>query len=351
MSVGRTTGGAPAELLIETLTPAGTPAVIAAGGHLRNWGDLPRFGGDRRLQNTVSSIVIGIRDSGQAVDFPHKQRGRRVRIIGHPVIGPSGAVHAVQLWVGDPDTDPPPRRRVAAFAWSSTSRLIEVSAELNDEWVQAGIAGRLTLTAPEAFRYVEHVDDAMTLIAKALDPVAEDHWAGCASIRTAQGLRTAQVAMRSMPTPQQQSWRGLVHDVTDVAPPAAPSLNSLTLSAMAARGTPTAVALMDVDQGRLIRWITDPIPGIQWKGIADDRDTPPSEDVERIFRSFTELKNGATQVHIPGVRLRRLDGGWTTVDARATLIPKTGGPLVVLAEMTPVDHGLAVEDAGDDFDH
>jgi len=93
---------------------------------------------------------------------------------------------------------------------------------------------------------------------------------------------------------------------------------------------------MDVDQARIIAWITDPIPGIQRKGVTDDRDTAPPEDMERIFASFGRFKDGATEVHVPGVRLRRLDGGWTTVDGRATLIPKAAGLLVVLVALTPV---------------
>src|ERR1035437_2462675 len=101
-------------------------------------------------------------------------------------------------------------------------------------------------------------------------------------------------------------------------------------------GGPAAVEAAQADPGavhlgctvlQLSETAEDPFDVFWWWGIAVIGDTPPPEDVERIFRSFTELKNGATQVHIPGVRLRRLDGGWTTVDARATLIPKIGVPL------------------------
>jgi len=35
--------------------------------------------------------------------------------------------------------------------------------------------------------------------------------------------------------------------------------------------------------------------------------------------------------------LRRLEGGWTIVDSRLTVIPTTT-PMMVLAEMTPVDN-------------
>jgi len=101
---------------------------------------------------------------------------------------------------------------------------------------------------------------------------------------------------------------------------------------------PTAVALMDVEQARLITWFTDPVPGIQWKGTHDDRDTPHPDDVVRIFQTMQRLRTGGEKTAaIPGVRLRRLHGGWTAIDGRITVIPTTG-PMMVLAEMTPVDN-------------
>lgn len=116
-----------------------------------------------------------------------------------------------------------------------------------------------------------------------------------------------------MPAPDQQSWRRVLQDVTDTVAPQSPTLDAIALSA-----------------GRLISWLTDPIPGIQWKGIIDDRGTPPPQDVDRLFAAFERLKNGVTQVRLDGIGLRRLDGGWSTVDGRATRISATATPLVVL---------------------
>jgi hypothetical protein len=93
---------------------------------------------------------------------------------------------------------------------------------------------------------------------------------------------------------------------------------------------------MDITQGRLISWLSDQIPSIQWRGIIDDLDTPPPWDVDRIFAAFARLKNGALQVQLDGIRLRRLDGGWSTVHGRATRISATATSLVVLGEMTPI---------------
>ncbi len=51
---------------------------------------------------------------------------------------------------------------------------------------------------------------------------------------------------------------------------------------------------------------------------------------------------GGKHAEIPGVRLRRLGGGWTVIDSRITVIPTTG-PMMVLAEMTPVEGASSEE--------
>ncbi len=151
----------------------------------------------------------------------------------------------------------------------------------------------------------------------------------CLPIKAAR--RTVHLAMRSMPAPHQHAWR-----VTDTVTPAEPTLDSVAFAAAMAGRAPTAVALMDVEQARLINWFTDPVPGIQWKGTQDDRDTPHPDDVVRIFQTMQRLRTGGEKTAaIPGVRLRRLQGGWTVVESRITVIPTTG-PMMVLAEMTPV---------------
>ncbi len=220
---------------------------------------------------------------------------------------------------------------------SAELRLIELNAEVRDPAEDYPFAGRMSLTAPEAFSHVVRFDAAMSLIAKVLESVPEDRWEGTATVYGPRTLRTVHLAMRSMPAPRQQAWRGLIHDVTDAVPPAAPTLDSVALAAMTAGRALTAVALMDVSQARLISWFTDPVPGIQWKGTHDERDTPHPDDVVRIFQTMERLKaGGGKHAEIPGVRLRRLGGGWTVIDSRITVIPTTG-PMMVLAEMTPVE--------------
>ncbi len=275
MTTERSTGLPGASLLIETLLPGAEPTVLTDHGVPRAWAPLPRIGGTRATTGRVRAIVTAVYHSARPVNVVLGPRNtHRFRVAATPVIGPSGAVHAVQLWTGPPDTDPPRPANVAAIEWSATSRLIELAAEIRDPAEDYPFTGRASLTAPEAFRHVARFDAAMSLIAKVLEPAPEDRWEGTATVNGPRTLRTVHLAMRSMPAPHQQAWRGLIHDVTDTVPPAQPTLDSVALAAMSAGRSPTAVALMDVSQARLISWFTDPVPGIQWKGTQDDRDTP-----------------------------------------------------------------------------
>jgi len=57
-----------------------------------------------------------------------------------------------------------------------------------------------------------------------------------------------------------------------------------------------------------------------------------SVDVDRMFAVLEKFKNGATQVQLDGIGLRRLGGGGSTVDGRATVISAAATPLVVFGK-------------------
>jgi len=122
-----------AALLIETLLPGAEPTVLADHGAPRAWAPLPRIGGTRATTDRVRAIVTAVYDSARPIDVVVGPRDKhRFRVSAAPVLGPSGAVHAVQLWTGHPDADPPRPANVAAIEWSATSRLIELNAEVSD---------------------------------------------------------------------------------------------------------------------------------------------------------------------------------------------------------------------------
>lgn len=325
-------------ILVETLDPAGGRSVIALDGQPVEWGTLRKIDSSRVLLGSVHAIVNRAVAQAAPVEQVVVRRGNTSRVLARPMIGPSGRVFAVDVWVGDPEDAPAAAGEIAAIEWSSQSRLIEVNAQPRGLADAYPIRGRMTLTAPEALRYLTKLQDAVDLISRALNPEPDMTWTGTATIEAGDDkLRSVHLVMRTLPAPDEYKWVGILHDVTKAVEPDEPSLEAAAIAALTSRDDSMAVVLMDVDQARLLTWLTDPIPGIQWKGTVDNRDTPPDEDVRRIFATFKEMGEGEPRSEVTSVRLRRIDGGWTTVDSRVTLIPRREGPSILLVEMTPTD--------------
>jgi len=191
MSMERSNGVPGASLLIETLLPGAEPTVLTDHGAPRAWAPLPRIGGTRATADRVRAIVAAVYDSGRPLNVVVGPRDKhRFRVSATPVLGSSGAVHAVQLWTGKPDAAPQRPPNVAAIEWSATSRLIELNAEVRDPAEDYPFAGRMSLTAPEAFSHVVRFDAAMSLIAKVLESAPEDRWEGTATVYGPRTLRT-----------------------------------------------------------------------------------------------------------------------------------------------------------------
>jgi hypothetical protein len=152
-------------------------------------------------------------------------------------------------------------------------------------------------------------------------------------------VRNLQMALRNGVDGDPLAWAGLVHDITDIAPPEPAPLDTATLAALRDHDVRTHLALVDLEQIRLIRWITDPVPGIAWRGLVDERPAPHPDDAARIRAAVAELgRTGLAGTRVPDIRLRRLGGGWTVVDGVGTVVPTPGQPALMLIELTITGH-------------
>ena len=245
----------------------------------------------------------------------------------------------MHLWVGDAEAIPPgyPMHDALAVTFEAERRSFVVDPQLLQRVVgDPNIGGRSSFTSPEVFRYVD-VDDAMGAIGALLSPAPEAGltWSGLA---TAPALaRSPRLHLVFTATGDQSNWLGLVHAVESDSV-ATPRLESAAFTALGEVSPQVALVLMDLTHNRLIRWLTDPVPSIQWKGIVDDRDTPHPDDVERILAAASRLFEGThTSGSVDGIRLRRIGGGWAVVDARAALMPREkGGPGLMLVQLVVV---------------
>lgn len=317
--------------VVETLGPADTWSVLAIDGKPTEWKSLARA-----LPVGVLAVVTKSHDARAEITqvlAPSRSRkvGDFVRAL--PIPAPDGSTLGVQVWVGDNTSSEP--RTTAGFTFSTDTRLLAFDDSAHDKFQVRRVEGRSNWTVPELFRLVEQFDDGLDLIIKTIACEPDDRWLGQLALRTGGRSRTVQLALRNGSDTERTSWRGFVHELTDTAAPAPVSLEAAALATLRTRGTPVFIALMELSKGRLIRWITDPLPGIQWKGIVDDRDTPHPDDVTRIFDAAGDIVAGrATATKVDDVRLRRVEGGWTVVDAVGTLLPYGDIPSLALIELT-----------------
>ncbi|AYJ47202.1 GAF domain-containing protein [Rhodococcus sp. P1Y] len=330
----------PSWLLVETIH-ADRASVVSLGGRAREMSSLPRaikalVGGRSSTQvvGEVGRLLERVRADARSVDVTVPTGAVRTRVLLHPVLGPGRGVHGVFVWIGDASLvpDPVPIQALAVTFEVDRRSFVVDPDQLRHVVGEPGIDGRTSFTSHEVFRYVD-VDDAVTAIGALLSPQPEDGatWSGLAT------ARDARLHVVFTVTPDPSRWRGLIHAVqSDTV--STPRLESVAFAALGQVSPQVALVLMDVTHNRLIRWLTDPPPDIQWKGIVDDRDTPHPDDVERIFAAASGLFAGtATKGSVDAVRLRRFGGGWTIVDAQGVLLPKEpGGPGLMLVQLVVV---------------
>ncbi|MCM6773527.1 DUF5593 domain-containing protein [Nocardia sp. CDC159] len=320
-----------ARVLIETLGESEDWSVLAVDDRLTEWRSPTRL-----------LPPGGLRLVAQA----HERRERvQMRLAGHglgehtvsagPVFGPDGRVHAVQVRIAADGEPLPEPYAVAAFGYSSQACSIRLGRPAFD-WPLP--RDRSSWTVPEAFRYVERFDGSMELILRTVEPVAGSRWSGDVTARLGHRLRRYRLAVRNGVGAAAYCWRGLIQDITQYRAPEEISLDGAALSVLGQQAAGNGhLVLADARQVRLIRWITDPVPGIQWKGMVDDRDTPHPDDVARILAEVDRVtRDGRTHGRVDGVRLRRMGGGWTVVDAVGTIIPTPDTARLMLLELTVV---------------
>jgi len=312
-------------LLLETLQ-AGQPTVVASEGRSRSRSSLARalksrLGGKSAAQlwNEIVATVERVRVQSTTVEVIVDIANRATRIAAHPVTGIDGVVHGVQLLVADARLVSPPigPERAVAIIFEPQTRSVVIRPDIAASVIDAG--ERTSFTLPELFRHI-HVDDSLAMITTLLARPQNtgDTWDGLMTAR----MGNDDIRLHAVLSATDDArWRGLVHIVNDDHG-APPTLETAALTALGTVTPHTALALIDITHSRLVRWLTDPVPGIQWKGTVDNRDTPHPADVERIFVAAREIyTDRAARVAVDNIRLRRVDGGWTVVDAVCSILP------------------------------
>ncbi|WP_280390164.1 GAF domain-containing protein [Nocardia wallacei] len=340
--------------LIETLEP-GRLTVVARDHEARDRTSFERAVTDQlgigkapghEAAQWLEALIADMRSHPEAAATHRVLRnGHTVSARLVPVIGPDNALHGAHVWLG-PDGAQPQQRPVSAFAftWDSHLRLAEFPAALT------GGTPRSQLTAPEIFRFVEPAD-GLSLIRALLSSQPGDSWSGAVTVTVGKNNRPGHVVMAAGTPPQPPAkWRGLLFETS--TPMAGMSLEAAALAAIP-RISQVHMVLVDIAKMRLIRWITDPLPDVQWKGQVDQRDTPHPDDVKRIFAAAADVFTGkAESAEVHDVRLRRRGGGWVVVDGSGAIVGTSdAGPALAVLQLRVTGHSdepdpVAPTDAG-----
>ncbi|MQY20556.1 GAF domain-containing protein [Nocardia macrotermitis] len=319
-------------VLIETLGEYEDWSVLAVDERPVPWRSVARV-----LRPAVQRVIEPVWRGGEPVEVVAARRsrdGEQDEIIrATPVFGPDGQIYAVQVRSAAVDEKLPEPYSVVAFDYSSERRSIRLA---DNPFGWAMPKERSHWTVPEAFRYVRRFDGSMELILHTRDSRESTRWAGDVTACVGEESRRFHLALRNGAGTARTRWRGLLHDVTEFLAPEPASVDTAAFAALGRqRSGRTHLVLADVEKVRLIRWVTDPIPDIQWKGVVDDRDTPHPDDVVRILTEVDRaVRAHETGGRLGGIRLRRTDGGWTVVDAVASLVPSAESPVLLLVELT-----------------
>ncbi|MFI9506382.1 GAF domain-containing protein [Nocardia sp. NPDC052566] len=302
-------------LLIETLGRAETWSVVAEGTAPREWKSFQRSVPSRLQPLVATAYTSGAIVDQQMPQSRHAWSGRRVQAV--PVLGPDERVHAVKLWLGA--GDPPPQTGVAPFVMDARTRLIETLPEgLGPGFPR----GPVRWTGAESFAAIERFDAALEFTATIARSAPGSRWMGIATIRAAAGPRAILLATRNGETAATgEHWSGIAVDVTDTVAPQQKSFEATTIDLLRSAQPNLYIAIVDTAQLRLIRWVTEPVPGIRWGAGTDERTTPHPTDHTRILTARNEILTGAKQTTLAAIRFASTHDNWITADLEITPLP------------------------------
>ncbi|MFG1794355.1 GAF domain-containing protein [Nocardia sp. NPDC049149] len=299
-------------LLIETLGHVHSWSLLAVGTSPREWKSFQRAVATRFQHLIGAAFASGAVIDEELPQSRHSWSGQRIRVV--PLPGPDGRAHAVRLWVGA--GEPPPPAGVAAFDVDARTRRIEaLPHDLGPHFED-----RVVWIGAESFELIERFDGALDLVAALARSTPGDQWLDTATVRSRTGPRTLLLAARN-PEQNRYRWRGLAVDVTESVAPQPKSFEAATLDLLRGAQPNLYLAIVDLAQVRLIRWVTEPVPGLRWGRGTDERTVPHPADRARIIAARNDIRSGTQRVTLTGVRLATDNGDWLVADLEASPLP------------------------------
>ncbi len=312
--------------LVETLGTPHTWSMLTAGTKPREWASY-----HRAIPARLQPLIAAAHDTRAPVDemLPKSRNSwSELRFRAVPVLWPDSPPHAVKVWVGPqvPDDE----LSVAPFQVDARRRIVRTRpAGLGPHFGSAPAE----YSGAEPFERIERFDHGLEFVAALQRSEPRSRWSGVATVHSRIGPRSLLVAARSGGGEQRIAWRGVAVDVTDSVAPQRKSFEAATLDLLRESQPGLYLVILDTAQVRAVRWVTEPVPGLTWRGV-DERTVPHPDDRSRIAALRAEVLAGATRAGLSGLRLAADDGGWLTVDVEVSPLPGGGAePAFMLAQL------------------
>ena len=328
-------------VLVETL--GSEPAVVADGAHTKSLIPISTY---LRRDPNLMAIQTAIGETVRAGKGLSSITPKNHRVIRTEVVQMSDArIHGVQIWVGAPDEEPPPRPVVGALIWD----LARGTATDTTESLSIGGWDPATECA-QGRAFADHLPrrhlnpNEAEVIGMVIKPEEGATICNTWDVTDYRGERiTVGFVARSVPEDpdddkvrlicRAMNWRsvqegpGIQEDL----------LGQRILDSMAEPGVHRA--LVDPRHWSLLKWLDDPVPFFDWRaGIVGDRAHP--DDQATLAAMAAEFETGATS----GVlRMVAHHGGWIPVHVRVHRVELGKGVYAGLAAFRlPTGEELAV---------
>lgn len=325
-------------LLVETL--GDQPVVVAQGRQIKNFVPVPAF---LRRNPNLAAIQTAIAEtvtSGTSLASITPTSKRVIRT--EPIQMSDGRIHAVQVWCGATDAEPPERPIPGPLKWDFTTGEATGTTEY---LINAGMDPDSEATAGRAFvedipsRELNH--DESKVLALAVDAAPNRTYSATWEFTDKQGSFrrvgfTARTAMEAADDGTEHligRAMNLVEEVWDQ--PAAPeNLAQRLLDGLSQPGVYRLV--VDLNNWRLLKWLDGPCPYFNWRGQVQMH---PDDLAHFSDRMIGELETGST---VGVLRLPGDDGDWVPLHVmvnRVLLEHDIYGGLVTLR--LPTDEELS----------
>lgn len=308
-------------LLVETL--GGQPAVVAQGRQMKNF--VPLAGFLRRNPNllAIQTAIIETVASGQPLASITPKTNRVIRT--EPVEMSDGRIHAVHVWCGPPDTEPPERPIPGPLLWDLTAGKATGTVQY---LINAGMDPATEPTEGRAFiddipsRSLNH--DEAKVLALAVDAAPDRTYCASWDFIDKQGhfRRVGFVVRTAMETMADGSDHLIARAVNIVdsvqsTPPPTEQLAERILGGLAEPGVYRL--LVDLNNWTPLKWLDAPCPYFVWRAGAQ---LHPEDQKLYSARMADELLTGSTSAVL---RMPGEDGTWIPLHVNISRVELDAG--------------------------